>query len=348
MRRREAGHYGHRFPHQICGNRWHHQAHALEAADRDQGNRQDRSVKVRRESRGLHFYDRETGLHVLFDEYSVSPKERDEGPATISIALTNACDLSCGFCYAPKTRHALSPDEVVHWCSELATVGTLEVAFGGGEPTLYRKLPQLCRTIWSETDLGVSITTHGQRLTDELVRALQGAVSLVRVSIDAPEPHYSSVRGCPLQVVVKNLEQLAGRIPLGINTVVNCRTLPHLDEMALLVKRLGAVDWLLLPEVQLGKFTLTGSEWQILDEWIAKSRFDLDLRVTAEAASYLTGPFLLEDRLDDYAHISADGYLRRCSYATGGVALHGHTVVDALRELKEQECSRSIEHVIAE
>jgi MoaA/NifB/PqqE/SkfB family radical SAM enzyme len=298
-------------------------------------------VKLRREARGLHFYDRKCGLHVLFDECPVPPDNQDEGPATISIALTNRCDLSCAFCYAPKSRHTLAADDVVRWCRKLSAMGTLEVAFGGGEPTLFPELPQLCRTIWSETGLGVSVTTHGQHLTDELVKGLQGSVSVIRVSIDAVEPQYSSMRGRPMQLLVENVKRLADRIPLGINSVINSTTLQHLDDLAGLVKILHAVDWLLLPEVHQGEFTLTGSEWQTLDHWIAKRRLDFELRVTAEAAQYLSGPFLLQDRPEDYAHISADGYLRRCSYRGGGVALREHDVLTALRELREQERCRT-------
>jgi MoaA/NifB/PqqE/SkfB family radical SAM enzyme len=212
----------------------------------------------------------------------------------------------------------------------------LEVAFGGGEPTLYRRLPQLCRTLWSETNLGISITTHGQHLTDEMVNSLQGAVSIIRVSIDGPEPYYSSIRGHHLQSLMERLDRVGGRIPLAINTVINPDTLPHLDETAALVRGVGAVDWLLLPEVRSGEFILSNSEWRVLDKWIAERRFDIDLRVPTEAAKHLTCPLLLEDPPESYAHISADGHLRRCSYSTGGIRLERMTMTAALRGLKQQ------------
>jgi hypothetical protein len=42
---------------------------------------------------------------------------------------------------------------------------------------------------------------------------------------------------------------------------------------------------------------------------------------------------------EDYAHISADGYLRRRSYANGGVPLRGNTVLNALRELRRDQAA---------
>jgi MoaA/NifB/PqqE/SkfB family radical SAM enzyme len=290
-------------------------------------------VKCRKEIRGLHFYERTTGLHVLLDEHPIPLADCHETPAVISIALTNACDLTCEFCYAPKTNHRLAPNDVVRWCKELASSGTLEVAFGGGEPTLYRELVSVCTTIWSETDLGISITTHGHYLTENLIKSLQGVVSVIRVSIDGPEPQYSSIRGRSLSELVTKLKGIAGRIPFGINTVINQTTLTHLDEIAALVKELGAVDWLILPEVVNGRFTLSEFEWRALDDWITKRRQDMELRVTSEATTRLKGPFPLEDRAEDYAHISADGHIRRCSYGTGGVVLKDRSIMDAIREL---------------
>lgn len=254
----------------------------------------------------------------------------------MSIALTNACDLSCPFCYAPKSSHSLQMDNILTWAKELDGIGTLEIAFGGGEPTLYRNLPELCRTLWTQTNLGISITTHGQHITRELADALTGVVSVVRVSIDGPEPYYSSIRRRPLRQLMECLDHIGGRIPLGINTVVNLQTLPYLDEMASLVKRLGAVDWLLLPEVRDGNFTFSDSEWKALDKWITEQRSEIDLRVSTEAAKYLTCPVLLENQPEDYAHISADGYLRSCSYVKGGIALQGSTITAALRDLRQR------------
>ena len=85
-------------------------------------------MKLRKELRGLHFYDRITGLHILADEVRIPDAECDEGPEVISIAVTNICDLSCAFCYAPKSRHTLSVREITQWCRELDQLGTLEVA----------------------------------------------------------------------------------------------------------------------------------------------------------------------------------------------------------------------------
>jgi hypothetical protein len=40
----------------------------------------------------------------------------------VSVALTNACDLSCEFCYAPKVPATLPADRVDRWLAELDPV----------------------------------------------------------------------------------------------------------------------------------------------------------------------------------------------------------------------------------
>jgi MoaA/NifB/PqqE/SkfB family radical SAM enzyme len=291
-------------------------------------------VKLRYESRGLHFYDRITGYHVLLDENPVPQELWSHAPSLVSIALTNVCDLACEFCYAPKSTHQLSFDDLLRWCKELDALGTLEVAFGGGEPTLYRELPELCAAIWEETELGISITTHGHHLNPDLIERLQGKVSNLRLSVDAPEPMYSAIRGRPLSRLEKNVEAIHNKIPVGVNTVVNSMTLEHLDELAPLVERWQVTDWLLLPETSAGRFTLTADEWNRFSDWLTANIGRFQLNVTYDARPYLSCPFLFTEEPDqDYVHISADGYLRLCSYERGGVPLEDRTIKDALDEL---------------
>lgn len=291
-------------------------------------------MKLRCESRGLHFYDRVSGYHVLLDEKSVPRELWSRAPSLVSVALTNVCDLACEFCYAPKTAHHLAFNDLLRWCKELDALGTLEVAFGGGEPTLYRELPELCAAIWEQTGLGISITTHGHHLTPDLIDRLRGNVSIIRVSVDAPEPTYSAIRGRPLSRIEQNVEAIGGRIPVGVNTVVNSVTLEHLDKLAPLVERWRATDWLLLPETRGGRFTLTPGEWDRLSDWLTANVRRLQLNVTYEARPHLRRPFLFDEEPDqDYVHISADGYLRLCSYERGGALLKGRTLDDALGEL---------------
>src|SRR5947207_6073612 len=179
---------------------------------------------------GVHLFDRRTGLNCLFDEVQVSPDRWATAPRHVAIALTNACDLACAHCYAPKQTAALAPDQVCRWLAELDANGCLGVGFGGGEPTLHRGLADICRYAAQETGLAVSFTTHGHHLLDgRLSAAIAGHVHFVRVSMDGVGPTYEAIRGRPFDAFLRCLGVVRTLSRFGLNYVVNRRTLPDLD-----------------------------------------------------------------------------------------------------------------------
>lgn len=292
-------------------------------------------MKIRIEERGIHYYDRVSGYHILLDEIQPPPESHSVAPSLVSIALTNICDLACSFCYAPKNKDSLEIAKVINWCKELDNLGTLEIAFGGGEPTLYPQLAELCHELWSNTSLGLSITTHGQHLTANLCSELSGNVSTVRVSIDSIDEYYSEIRGRSFSTVKNNIKTATGFMPVAVNTVVNSNTLPRLYELASMLKSLGIVDWLLLPETVNGVFTLSPELWLQLDHFINCHANDFQIGVTFEARKFLPeSPFLFDTEPDnDYVHISADGYLRNSSYSKGGIDLNKTALSSALYQI---------------
>jgi len=102
-------------------------------------------LKIRAGPAGIHMFDRTTGLNVLLDEIRAPPALWAAAPRQTAVALTNACDLACPYCYAPKSPATLDFSRVASWLDELDANGGLSVGFGGGEPTLYRRFPELCQ-----------------------------------------------------------------------------------------------------------------------------------------------------------------------------------------------------------
>src|SRR5689334_21178495 len=87
--------------------------------------------KIRLGPSGIHFFDRVSGVNVLMDEI-VPPEARwSRAPRQLSIALTNACDLRCAYCFAPKHPAILPFDRACRWLRELDVNGTLGIGFGG-------------------------------------------------------------------------------------------------------------------------------------------------------------------------------------------------------------------------
>ncbi len=289
-------------------------------------------MKLRIEPEGMHYYCRKSGTHILLDEIETKPSSYSIAPRTVSIAITDECDFSCSYCYVSLRDRYLSKDEIIFFCKELDKYGTLDVAFGGGEPTLHPDLHEICETLWAETQLGISITTHGHNLNEEYISRLKDNISFVRISIDGLEPVYSQLRKRPLKSLLPNLTLLTGKIPFGVNAVINRLTIKSLDDLRDLAFQYGAVELLLLPMWHKGKYVLTNDEWRILNDWIKFNYEKVPIRISSEAKKFLNLPFLFDSSGwdNDYSFIGIDRTLRKNSFVKEGLAIENY---DTFRDL---------------
>jgi MoaA/NifB/PqqE/SkfB family radical SAM enzyme len=297
-------------------------------------------MRVRIEQSGLHLFDRRSGTHILLDDV-VSPEQAwSVAPRTMSIAVSNRCDLACNFCYRPRTADSLSAEFVHQLAESLATLGALEITFGGGEPLLEPSLPLLCEWIWEETPLGVSLTTHGHRLTPALLAQLRGHVSSLRFSIDGLEPYYSQIRARPLQRLIDIIRRTGESIPFGINVVVSPGHVDQLRGVVELAIGLGAFDVLVIPEHDGGVFGLSAAEWRQIDEVIEEYQAAIRLCITADAADHVRARTLPTECHTEFvfAHVTADRRLTSTSYDRGGIQIEDVAALpDYLAQLRQQQ-----------
>ena len=295
-------------------------------------------MKVRRDTNGVHLFDRWSGLNILLDEISVPPHERDPAPRFVSIALTNLCDLKCSFCYAPKHRAMLDSRSVISWAIQLDDNGCMGLGFGGGEPTLHPEFVWLCQQVAARTKLAVSFTTHGHRLTNTMAEQLSNVVSFVRVSMDGVDETYEQIRNRRFSVLIEKLGLARRMAPFGVNYVVNSATIGDLDSAAAIAFEQGASELLLLPEQPIatdGRFD--ESTHRMLAEWVQRnSQYRLAISESSPLEGFpLAVPFSDDDRLTAYAHIDASGGIRTSSFSPESVAIRT-SVLDAIVKLRSK------------
>ncbi|MEJ7600668.1 MAG: radical SAM protein [Kofleriaceae bacterium] len=183
----------------------------------------------------LLLFDRRTGMTALCDGEETRHLCR-RVPRVVQFAITNACNLACSFC-------SRDTDEASAWTlgtalamlRDLSRAGTLEVAFGGGEPFVFRGFPQLLHRLRDETELAVSVTTNGTRLDDAMLDAIAGAYAQLRVSLyDETEWRTTLAR------------LVARRAAFGVNYLVTPARLPQLEDTVAALVALGCPDVLLL------------------------------------------------------------------------------------------------------
>lgn len=285
----------------------------------------------------MHLFDRLSGLNVLLDE--VRPKEVawSKSPRQVSIALTNVCDLHCAYCYAPKHKASLNTGQIRGWLRELDTAGCLGIGFGGGEPTLHPDFVDICKRVAGETQLGVTFTTHGHRLTPQLVERLKGSIHFGRISVDGVGRSYEEQRGKPFASLLRGMEMIATLSPFGVNVVVNERTVVELDAISELAQQVGASELLLLPQqATAGVASIDEAAGRALQDWVFNYRGKVRLAVSEAGAAGLPtcDPLPGERGLQAYAHIDASGMLRASSYSPVGVKIEAAGVLSALKRLR--------------
>ena len=297
----------------------------------------DSHLKARAGPAGMHFFNRATGINVLVDEIKPPRDMWSTAPRQISIALTNACDLACAHCYAPKKPAVLAFEQIIGWLKELDINGCIGVGFGGGEPTLYPRLAELCSFATRETKMAITMTTHAHRLSDQILAELKGNMNFVRVSMDGVGAKYESIRGKSFDDLLDRIKALSRIVPFGINFVINSSTIGDLQSATELAAKLGASDFLLLPEVPVrGLGGIDNETTEKLREWVERYRGSVPLSVSQAGADELPtcDPLGSETGLAAFAHIDASGSLKRTSFDAFGIPINDTGVLAAINALK--------------
>lgn len=128
-------------------------------------------------------FDRKTGQRCLVRS-SATRALRASAPPLVLFSASNACNLACGFCYRDAdARSVWTEASATALLSALAARGTLEVAFGGGEPFALRGFASIVESLTDHTPLVVHATTNGTLVTDALARRLRGRIGELRLSV---------------------------------------------------------------------------------------------------------------------------------------------------------------------
>ncbi len=151
--------------------------------------------------------------------------------------MTYRCNLSCAFCYAgsgPWREPEPVPAVRRRIVERLADWGVLEVAIGGGEPTVLPDLPELLAAIRA-AGMVPNVTTNGTIHRADVIEALAAHAGVVHLSADRSD-RLDAARGPGvfdrLRRTARELTAAGARI--GVNLLLtpeNVRDLRHsLDE----------------------------------------------------------------------------------------------------------------------
>lgn len=292
--------------------------------------------KIRLGPDGVHFFERSSGTNILFEEIIPPKNSWTLAPRQVSIALTNACDFECIHCYASKIPATLNLDSVKKWMLELDSAGCFGIGFGGGEPTLYPHLEEICRFGRDNTNLAITMTSHGHRLNESLIDSLKSSLNYLRISMDGVHNTYEKIRGHSFSRLLEKLELIKGIIPFGINFVVNDSTVFDLPRAVQIAEMFQASEFLLLPEIPYGRGHAVNQQTLFkLSEWIGSYKGNVQLSISASHHELSKSQLPLPQEPMDmaFAHIDASGVLKSCSFNSTGEKICDAGVMHAFNKL---------------
>ncbi|MBK9036711.1 MAG: radical SAM protein [Myxococcales bacterium] len=163
------------------------------------------------------FFQPATGVHVRVATAATRALRR-QAPRVAMFGITNACNLTCGFCSRDVARpSAWTVATAAAALRGLHDAGTLEVAYGGGEPFAFRGFAELVAELDATTALAQHVTTNGTLIRAATWAPFAGRLGQVRLSI------YDDVPWRPAVEVLAGAGQR-----WGANLLVDAAALPTL------------------------------------------------------------------------------------------------------------------------
>ncbi|HEY0478399.1 MAG TPA: radical SAM protein [Kofleriaceae bacterium] len=123
------------------------------------------------------------GVHVRV-QVPATAAHRRRAPRVAMFGITNVCNLACAFCSRDAARpSAWTVDTAAAALRGLDAAGTLEVAYGGGEPFAFRGFAELVAEVHATTALAQHVTTNGALIRPATWSRFAGRLGQVRISI---------------------------------------------------------------------------------------------------------------------------------------------------------------------
>lgn len=180
-------------------------------------------------------------------------------PDQVTISITEDCPNRCAHCALPDSGNKLQlePETVKDLISQILEMGTTLVIFDGGEPTLYRELPELVASVDGRAIS--TLFTSGAGFTSQLaVRLKDAGLYAVNVSLDSPiKEEHDLLRGragvfSDAMNAVKNA--LSAGLLVDLYVVIRRENIHHLERFHDLARSMGVHEVTFFEVVPTGRW----------------------------------------------------------------------------------------------
>lgn len=121
-----------------------------------------------------------------------------KGPLTVGWDITNMCNLRCKHCYASagvKKSSEFTLEEVKKIIDELDSLGTVLIAFAGGEPFMRKDIYEIISYVKNK-GMEVFLNTNGTLINENNIqKIIDSGLTHIEFSIDGLKDDHDFIRG---------------------------------------------------------------------------------------------------------------------------------------------------------
>ena len=191
------------------------------------------------------------GFYTLSDERARN-SSMDSPLYRCELLLTNKCNFNCIYCRGLKGEDISFKEAkrtLIYWINE----GLKNIRFSGGEPTLYKDLPQLVNFCKRNEVEHIAISTNGSADIDLYKNLIEEGVNDFSISLDAccasTGDMMSGTKGIWAKVI-KNIEILSALTYVTVGVVLNEKNRKEKEHIVLLADDLGVSDIRIISSAQ--------------------------------------------------------------------------------------------------
>lgn len=177
-------------------------------------------------------------------------------PVHVRIKPVNRCNHSCWYCaYRADQlqlgedmdeKDSIPPAKMFEIVDDLVAMGVKAVTFsGGGEPTLYKQLPEAIERL-ARGGVGVASLTNGSNLQGRVADAFAAHGTWLRVSLegwdDASYARFRGIKEGAFSKLIRNMRDFVARrstCVLGVSFIVGQDNHRHIYDVCALMKDVG-------------------------------------------------------------------------------------------------------------
>lgn len=175
-------------------------------------------------------------------------------PYSVNISVTERCPLKCPFCFHEYDNYnELSFSSICEYIDELASMGTAQVQFSGGEPLVYQHIFESIAYAHSK-GMRVVISTSGVFVTEEITQKLMAAgLDCCYISLNGSTAKIHEVTRDGFRFAINALEIFKKMgMASAINWVASHENVKDLRKLISLAKSMGVKHISIIPMKKCG------------------------------------------------------------------------------------------------